>query len=145
MKRITLITVILGTALAVAPAVQAKVMTDGGTTPTASTKIDGLTPTEYRALVIRSEALNVRYGLGSATTVQPEVTDGWINSVTSSGYSFRPDVLGGNGGASVTPTATGGDSFAWDKVGIGFATLIAAMLLGFASLAATRRRHQPSF
>jgi hypothetical protein len=170
MKRKSLITLILGTALAVAPAAHAMVLSDGGSSNTspAVTSMSqpeyqalmarsealnqkyglgtsqasrvGISKAEYRALILRSEALNQQYGLGSSATV----TDGWTNSVTTS-YSFRPDILGGNGGVSVQPTATGGDSFEWGTVGIGAATLIGVMLLGAASLAVTRRRHQPSF
>lgn len=173
MKRKSLITLILGTALAVAPAAHAVVLSDGGSTSKVSTAAPmsqaeyqalmarsealnqkyglgssqastvGISKAEYRALMIRSEALNQKYGLGSSTAVTPQVTDGWANSLSRS-YSFRPDVLGGDGGVSVQPTATG-DSFEWGTVGIGAATLIGVMLLGLASLAITRRRHQPSF
>ena len=173
MKRTTLITLILGTALAVAPAAHAKVMSEGGSSYTNSVvapsagisqaeyqalmlrgealnqkygsqaSTTGISQAEYRALKLRGEALNQQYGLGSSATV----TDGWTNSVTPSSYSFQPDILGGNGGVSTPPTATGGDSFEWGTVGIGAATLIGVMLLGLASLAITRRRHQhqPSF
>jgi hypothetical protein len=172
MKRITLITLILGTALAVAPAANAIVWSDGGGSPSAYVQAPaagmskaeyrallirgealnqkyglasstGISRAEYRALKIRGEALNQKYGLGSSTT--PEVTDGWTNSISPS-TTFQPDILGGNGGVSTaTPTATGGDSFAWGPVGIGAATLVGVMLLALASLAITRRRHVPSF
>jgi hypothetical protein len=174
MTRKSLITLILGTALAVAPAAHAQVLSECGTTNASSTvtqgtglspaeyqallirgealnqlyrssqaSTTGLSKAEYRALKIRGEALNEKYGV-SSTTAQPEVTDGWANSITTS-YSFRPDILGGNGGVSAQPTATGDDSFEWGTVGAGAATLIGVMLLGLASLAVTRRRHQPSF
>jgi hypothetical protein len=120
MKRTTLITLILGTTLAVAPAAHARVLSDGGST--------NLSPS-------------------TSVAVQPIVTDGWTNSVSpASSYRFTPDILGGNGGVSAQPTAAG-DSFEWGTLGIGAATLIGVMLLGLASLAITRRRHQhqPSF
>jgi hypothetical protein len=42
-----------------------------------------------------------------------------MNAVSPS-TTFRPDILGGDGGVSTaTPPATGGDSFAWGTMGIG--------------------------
>jgi len=121
MKRIALITLILGTALAVAPAAYAVVMSDGAADSSGvvfQTDVlggdgipTGLSQAEYQALLARGEALNQQYG-----------------SVSS------PQV----------PVA-GGDSFDWSTVGIGGAALAAAMLLAIASLAATRRRHQLGF
>jgi len=170
MKRITLISLILGTGLAVAPAAQAMVASDDGGSSTSSspTLTSGMSQAEYRAAMLRGEALNQKYGAstglsqaeyralklrgealneqsGTSSTVTPEVTDGWTNSISPS-TTFRPDILGGNGGVSTeTPTATGDDSFAWGTVGIGAATLVGVMLLALASLAITRRRHVPSF
>lgn len=145
MKRTTLITLILGTALAVAPAAQAVRPTDdGGSAISIQALNANMSQAEYRALAIRSAALDRKYGLGKFATARPAVVDGWTNSISPS-YSFRPDILGGNGGVSTGPTATGGNSFDWSIVGIGGATLLSVMLLGGASLAVTRRRHQPSF
>jgi hypothetical protein len=189
MKRISLITLILGTVLAVAPAAHAIVWSDGGSSSSASspTLTSGMSQAEYQALMARGEALNKLYGNAvtglSATefrslyqnggnrlspqelialvargdslnkqygtsTASTDVRDGWTNSITPSpSYTFRTDILGGDGGASTAPipSATGDDSFAWGTVGIGAATLVGVMLLGLASLAVTRRRHQPSF
>jgi hypothetical protein len=127
MKRISLITLILGTALVLVPVGSAVVYSDGGAS---SSKAVGASTQAVnqatQALLLRSEGLANYYG---------------------SGVSFRPDILGGDGGASTVsiPTATGDDSFAWRTVGIGAATLVGVMLLGLASLAATRRRQHPSF
>ena len=171
MTRKSLITLILGTALAVAPAAHAQVLSEGGTTNASSTvtqgtglspaeyqallsrgealnqlyrssqaSTTGLSKAEYRALKIRGEALNEKYGV-SSTTAQPEVTDGWANSITTS-YSFRPDILGGNGGPSTTPTS-GGTSFNWSAtLGV---TLVGLLLIAAAGTVVTRRRHQLSF
>jgi hypothetical protein len=121
MKRKALITLILGTALAVAPAARAVVMSDGS--------ISSSSP------------------VSASSTLQPNlVGDGWMSSILPS-VTLRPDILGGDGGVSTpaVPTATGGDSFAWNAA-IGGAALIGAMLLGLAfALANRRRRHQLSF
>jgi hypothetical protein len=122
MKRMALMTLILGTVLAVAPAAHAIVWSDGGSSSDTYVQVP------------------------PAGTSQ--VTDGWMSSVTpSTSYAFQTDILGGDGGATTAPipTATGDDSFAWGTVGIGAATLVGVMLLGLGSLAVTRRRHQPSF
>jgi hypothetical protein len=155
MKRTSLITLILGTALAVAPVAHAVRPTDdGGSSPISIQALNAnMTQPEYRALMLRSAALNAKYGLGSATMSRPEYRALMLRSAAlnakyglgSSSYTFRPDVLGGNGGTSSGSTATGGGSFDWNTLGIGAASLLGAMLLGLTSLAVTRRRHQPSF
>ena len=187
MKRKALITLILGTALAIAPAARAVVLSDGSggdSTPVTSVVTDGwmssITPSvtpvpasgpneaEYRASMIRGEALNQLYG-NALTRLSPQeftalsesggdrlapqeltalVERGEaLNSEYGSGTSvtFQPDILGGDGGVSTpAPTATGGDSFAWNAA-IGGAALIGAMLLALAFAVANRRRHQLSF
>jgi hypothetical protein len=187
MKRTALITLILGTALAIAPAAGAVVMSDGSgsdgtavtsvvtdgwmssiTAPVTSVPTFGPNKAEYRALMARGEALNQLYG-NALTRLSPQeftalyqaggdqlstqelvaLTERGeaLNSEYGSGSSvtFQPDILGGDGGASTqAPTATGGDSFAWNAA-IGGAALIGAMLLALAFAVANRRRHQLSF
>jgi hypothetical protein len=169
MKRITLISLILGTVLAVAPAAQAIVWSDGGDSSSSSapTLTSGMSQAEYQALMARGEALNQRYGnavtgltptefrslyQSGGNRLSPQELSALIargealNEQYGSGTTFQPDILGGDGGLSTaTPTVTGGDSFAWGTVGIGAATLAGVMLLALASLAITRRRHVPSF
>jgi hypothetical protein len=119
MKRKALITLILGTALAVAPAARAVVMSDGSSSSSP---------------------------VSAPSTLQPNVVgDGWMSSILPS-VTLRPDILGGDGGVSnaAVPTATGGDSFAWNAA-FGGAALIGALLLGLAFVVANRRRHQLSF
>jgi hypothetical protein len=90
MKRTTLITLILGTALAIAPAAGAVVMSDGSgsgatavtsvvtdgwmsaiTAPVTSVPTLGPNKAEYRALVARGEALNQLYG-NALTRLSPQ-------------------------------------------------------------------------
>jgi hypothetical protein len=119
-KRITLITLILGTALAIAPAAQAVVMSDG----------DG---GGANAVIVPSDT----------------VRDGWMSSLApqSTPVVLHTDVLGGDGGASaveLAPIGTG-NSFDWGSAGIGAATLAGVMLLAAGFLAVTRRREPLSF
>ena len=90
MKRMTLITLILGTALAIAPAAGAVVMSDGSggggtavtsvvtdgwmssiTAPVTSVPTVGPNKAEYRALMARGEALNQLYG-NALTRLSPQ-------------------------------------------------------------------------
>jgi hypothetical protein len=188
MKRTALITLILGTALAIAPAAHAVVMSDGSggdgtavtsvvtdgwmssiTAPVTSVPTIGPNKAEYRALMARGEALNQLYGNALTRLSPQEFTALYqaggdrlstqelvalvergdaLNSEYGSGSSvtFRPDILGGDGGVSTpaVPAATGDDSFAWNAA-IGGAALIGAMLLALGFAVANRRRHQLSF
>ena len=90
MKRMTIITLILGTALAIAPAAGAVVMSDGSgggatavtsvvtdgwmsaiTAPVTSVPTLGPNKAEYRALMARGEALNQLYG-NALTRLSPQ-------------------------------------------------------------------------
>jgi len=147
MKRIALITLILGTALAVAPAANAVVMSDGAADSSGvvfQTDVlsgdgipTGLSQAEYQALLVRGEALNQQYGIPTG-----------LSQAEYQALLARGEALNQKYGSVSTPqvAVTGsGDSFAWDTVGIGAAALAGAMLLAIASLAATRRRHQLGF
>jgi hypothetical protein len=115
-KRLTLITFILGAALAIVPAAWAVIPADDGISTTSAPWVP---PTGMTPSVARGEALNSQYGL--------------------TGVTFRPDILDSRPG--VTATATGGSSFDWNTT-IG-ATLGAMVLLAAAATVITRRRHQP--
>jgi hypothetical protein len=128
MNRKALITLILGTALAVAPAAHAMQLSDGtnGTrsAPSIRTADAKLTPAEYYQLTLRGEPLNQPYG----------------SSVT-----IRPDILGGDGGESTSPISTStGPSVPWNAA-IAGAALVGAMLLALGFAVTNRRRHQLSF
>jgi hypothetical protein len=178
MKRKALITLILGTALAVAPAARAAVMSDssgGGSPISASSTLqpnvvsDGwmssvtqsvtLTPDILggdgsSALMIRSEALNQRYG-NAVTRLSPQqftaLYQAGADRLTPQEFVAlvsRSEALNGRYGGVSTPavptTATDGNSFAWNAA-IAGAALIGAMLLALAFAVANRRRHQLSF
>jgi hypothetical protein len=117
-KRTSLIIMVLGTALALAPAASAMHLSDGS-----------------------------GGGVGSGT-VPAKVTDGWMSSLTlaPTPVILHTDVLGGDGGASMreAPTAADGDSFAWSTAGIGVVTLASVLLLMLATTEVTRRRHRLS-
>jgi len=160
-KRLALITSILGTALVLVPVAAAMPVSDDGpvtgkavapstqpaneATQAQVLRSEGLARyyannAATQAQILRSEGLANYYGSGDTTP--SVVTDGWLSSITPSG-TLRPDILGGNGGPSATPISTGGSSFDWSTA-IG-ATLVGFLLLGLAGATVTRRRHRLSF
>jgi hypothetical protein len=95
-----------------------------------------------QALVARSEGLAKYYGTDPATAAVLLRSTGLANDYGLDGMTFRPDILGGNGGSEVTPISTG-NSFDWNTT-IG-ASLVALLLAAMAGAIVTRRKHSLSF
>jgi hypothetical protein len=143
-KRLTLITVILGTALALVPAASAVVLSDGGGGTGGTAIVPSTQPTNdaTQALVARSEGLAKHYGTDPATAAVLLRSTGLANYYGLDGVTIRPDILGGNGGSEITPISTG-SSFDWNTT-IG-ASLAALLLAAMAGAIVTRRKHSLSF
>ena len=144
MKRLTLVTVILGSALALVPVASAQVLSDGGGTG-GSAVVPSTQPTTNdatQALVARSEGLAKYYGTDPATQAVILRSTGLANYYRLDTPTFRPDILGGNGGSQISPISTG-TSYDWNTT-IG-ATLAALLLAATAATVVTRRRHSLSF
>jgi len=120
MKRLALMSVIIGTALAIVPIASSMVLGDGGGIATAA--IPGGVDPATQATVLRSAGLAGYYG--------------------ASGVTLHTDILGGSGGSSAAPAATS-DSFNWTPVLA--ATLAGMLLLAAAATAVTRRKHRLSY
>lgn len=135
MKRTILLSLILGTVLVIAPAARAHVLSPdsgGGLAAKASYVPAGMTKAEYRALMLRSEALNARYG-NSLTDMTPQQ----FKAAYDAGIAYA------NGGTAVhESTDSSGSTFDWRYVGI---AALSAMLLAWTSVIVTRRRHQLGF
>ena len=73
---------------------------------------------EYQALVLRSEALGSTARATDPATVSSRPAPQRTGSPTSYGVdtrvTIRPDVLGGDGGASAQHPTSDGDSFDWN-------------------------------
>ena len=126
----------------------------------AQAKPVGMSKAENRALVIRSEALNQKYGVGQKSQ-QPIIREklgeigAWAVPSTSTTSTQQPIIrekLGEIGAWAVpststtstpTPVVSSDDGFGWNNAGIGAAFVLGAMLLGVASLATRRRHHRP--
>ena len=137
MKRLSLITAILGSALMLVPLASAAVRLDDGGGGTV-----GAVPAATQAVLLRSEGLANYYGQPATQAVQLR-SQGLSNYYSANAVTLRPDVLGGKGNPASTSISTGDTTFDWGNV---LAITLAGMLiLGIAATTMTRRRHQPSF
>jgi hypothetical protein len=126
----------------------------------AQAKPVGMSKAEYRALVIRSEGLNQKYGVGQKSQqaiIREKLGEigAWAVPSTSTTSTQQPIIrekLGEIGAWAVpststtstpTPVVSSDDGFDWNNAGIGAAFVLGAMLLGVASLATRRRHHRP--
>ena len=120
----------------------------------AQAKPVGMSKAEYRALMIRSEGLNQKYGVGQSqqaiireklqeigawavpsTSAQNAVVSKPLVSEKLAGLDLRAP--------TTTLAASSSDGFDWNDAGIGAAFVLGAMLLGAASLGTMRRHHRP--
>jgi hypothetical protein len=90
--------------------------------------VQGMTPDEYRALMLRSEALNQKYGLGGIGSVTLERG---ANQRFASNNPTKDELV------TSTPTETS-TGFAWDDAGIAAGVLLAAMGIATASFVGVR-------
>lgn len=121
-------------------------------TAIAQAKPTGMTKAEYRALMIRSEGLNQKYGLGeksrqASLRSKLEEIGAWAVPSTQPVVGSKPLVsekLAGLDLPTPPPTivASGSDGFDWNDAGIGAAFVFGAVFLGAASLMTVRRHQQ---
>jgi hypothetical protein len=126
----------------------------------AQAKPVGMSNAEERALVIRSEGLNQKYGVGQKSQqaiIREKLGEigAWAvpsTSTTSTKQRIIREKLGEIGAWAVpststtstpTPVVSSDDGFDWNNAGIGAAFVLGAMLLGVASVATRRRQHRP--
>jgi uncharacterized protein (TIGR03382 family) len=126
----------------------------------AQAKPVGMSKAEHRALVIRSEGLNQKYGVGQKSQqaiIREKLGEigAWAvpsTSTTSTQQQIIREKLGEIGAWAVpststtstpTPVVSSDDGFDWNSAGIGAAFVFGAMLLGVASVVTRRRHHRP--
>jgi hypothetical protein len=128
----------------------------------AQAKPVGMSKAEYRALVIRSEGLNQRYGVGQQSQralIREKLGEIGPWAVPSSKVASKPlsgpsqralirEKLGEIGLWAVPskPTArvtSSSDGFDWNNTGIGAGLIVGFVLLGLASLLTIRRHDRP--
>jgi len=88
----------------------------------------GMTPAEYHALMARSEGLNRKYGLGTASLT--------LERGSNERFAVDNPTRGDLVLSTETETSTG---FAWDDAGIGAGVLLSVM--AFATLGVLGARH----
>ena len=111
-------------------------------------KPTGMTKAEYRALMVRSEGLNQRYGLDKVTLsgVNQKLEEIGAWAVPSKQTVSTPIVSEKLSGLDLRPTSTatsGGDGFDWNDVGIG-AALAFAGVLGIGAVLTVRHTQHTS-
>ena len=167
MKRLALITLIIGSALAIVPVATSQVLSEAGgggvgqaLSEAGGGGVGGLSATPStdpatQAVILRSKALAQFYDTGAVVTANPNAkldpatqavllrSKGLANYYGANGVNFHTDTLSGNGGSSSAPIATSNDSVDWNTVLA--ATLAGMLILALAATMITRRRHQPSF
>lgn len=113
-----------------------------GSVQAANSRPAGMTKAEYRALMLRSEALNERYGLGSGTYKPAAMS--WPEYralVLRSEALNRKYGLGGTHVVAASPrpavtVAEGG--FAWRDFGLGAAAMLGLVLVASGLVAGSR-------
>ncbi len=121
-----------------------------GVAQAGTSRPQGMTAAEYRALMLRSEALNQKYGLGPQRAVPQGMTAAEYRALMLRGEALNQKYgLGKQKGAALTSQPTNSTrGFAWGAVGIGAAVMFGLALLagGFfvrRRLLATRRGLTP--
>jgi hypothetical protein len=115
----------------------------GGAAQAATAKPAGMTDAQYRALMLRSEALNDRHGLGAAAK-RPEPTTAAASRALILRSRALNDKYGLGGSAAPGPTARSEpaviatDAFAWGDFGVGAAAMLGLVVLVAALIAGGR-------
>ena len=100
-----------------------------GSVQAANSRPAGMTKAEYRAQMLRGEALNVRYGLGGAQMLRGEA------------LNVRYGLGGAHLVASKLPAVTVAENgFVWGDFAIGAAAMLGVILLAGGLAVAIRRR-----
>ncbi len=109
----------------------------------------GMTKAEYRALMLRSEGLNQKYGLGQYS--QQAIVRNKLGEIgawavpSPQQKNTTPLVSEKLAGLNLPPTttATSGGGFDWNDAGIGAALAFGFVVLGVGSLLTVRQQHKP--
>jgi hypothetical protein len=110
-----------------------------GIAQAAPSKPAGMSKAEYRALMIRSNALNEKYRLGEWKNVPQGMTPDEYRALTIRSEALNKQYgLGKWSTSSSTPTASVSDGFAWRAFGIGAVAMLGLVLLAGGVVAGSR-------
>ena len=93
----------------------------------------GMSKAEYRALTLRSEALNEKYGLGKWANKPPAMSPAEYRALMLRSEALNEKYgLGGSTvkTSSIAPAVVAGSGFAWGEFGIGAASMLGVVLVG---------------
>jgi hypothetical protein len=108
----------------------------------ATSKPAGMSKAEYRALVIRSEALNEKYRLGNWKGVPQGMTPVEYRALMIRSEALNKHYGLGNWSKSAPARATTSTSgFSWGAFGIGAVAMLGLVLVGIGVVAGNRQRH----
>ena len=108
----------------------------------ATSKPAGMSKAEYRALVIRSDALNQKYGLGEWKGVPQGMTPAEHRALVIRSEALNKQYGLGKWSKSATARATTStNGFSWGAFGIGAVAMLGLVLVGIGLVAGNRQRH----
>jgi hypothetical protein len=109
----------------------------------ATSKPAGMSKAEYRALVIRSEALNEKYRLGNWKGVPQGMTPAEYRALMIRSEALNKHYGLGEWSTSATArTTASSDGFSWGAFGIGAVAMLGLVLVGIGVIAGNRQRHK---
>jgi hypothetical protein len=113
-----------------------------GVAQAATSRPAAMSKAEYRALVIRSEALNQKYHLGQWQGVPQGMTPSEYRALVVRGEALNKQYgLGKWSKASATQSASSTQGFSWGAFGIGAVAMLGLVLVGIGVIAGNRQRH----
>ena len=117
-------------------------LTVAGVAQAATSRPATMSKAEYRALVIRSEALNQKYHLGQWQGVPQGMTPSEYRALVIRGEALNKQYgLGKWSKASATQSASPSNGFSWGAFGIGAVAMLGLVLVGIGVIAGNRQRH----
>jgi hypothetical protein len=113
-----------------------------GVAQAATSRPAAMSKAEYRALVIRSEALNQKYHLGQWKGVPQGMTPSEYRALVVRGEALNKQYgLGTWSKASATQSTSSTQGFSWGAFGIGAVAMLGLVLVGIGVIAGNRQRH----
>ena len=110
-----------------------------GSVQAANSRPAGMTKAEYRALVLRSEALNKQYHLGAYSRLPQSMTAAEYRALMLRSEALNKKYhLGSWAVPSASTTVSTGGGFAWSAFGIGAAAMLGVVLLASGAIVGSR-------
>ena len=110
-----------------------------GSVQAANSRPAGMTKAEYRALMLRSEALNKQYHLGAYSRLPQSMTAAEYRALMLRSEALNKKYHLGSWAVPPASTTVGtGGGFAWSAFGIGAAAMLGVVLLASGAIVGSR-------